>query len=308
MTLVLSLITSSWAIQVSDRKLVRLDAQGKVTWKNEERNKAVLWCNRLAFGYTGIAEFGPRREPTDEWLSRELAEWSARTDRPAQKQDALVATVIDRATERINKPFFRTIPPRHRRHAFVGIGWARFDRQHEMTPYVVQIHNFPANPKDPAAPARPEFGYALTRLPARPNPVAANWIGQDLGLEEREMLEGLKRGNPSSKAYGDRAAGVMIDIVRSVASSNNLVGRGLMIIVMPKWAIHPGEESTVLLSSGPTAENLTFLHLPHDEDDPIRRGPLHVCEGRQMGNFQAWEPTEEEIAEMLGGEDPPGMS
>ena len=58
------------------------------------------------------------------------------------------------------------------------------------------------------------------------------------------MLEGLKRGNPSSKAYGDHAAGVMIDIVRSVASSNNLVGRGLMIIVMPKWAIHPGQEST----------------------------------------------------------------
>jgi len=63
MTLVLSLITSSWAIQVSDRKLVRLDAEGKVTWKNEERNKAVLWCKRLAFGYTGIAEFGPAVSP-----------------------------------------------------------------------------------------------------------------------------------------------------------------------------------------------------------------------------------------------------
>jgi hypothetical protein len=34
----------------------------------------VLWCNRLAFAYTGLAELGPMREATDEWLARELAE------------------------------------------------------------------------------------------------------------------------------------------------------------------------------------------------------------------------------------------
>jgi hypothetical protein len=43
MTLVLSLITESWAIQVSDRRLVWLDAAGGIVRKDEERNKAVLW-------------------------------------------------------------------------------------------------------------------------------------------------------------------------------------------------------------------------------------------------------------------------
>ena len=76
MTLVLNLITESWAIQVSDRRLVWLD-RGKIVRKDDERNKAVMWCNRLAFAYTGLAELGPMREPTDEWLARELAEWWA---------------------------------------------------------------------------------------------------------------------------------------------------------------------------------------------------------------------------------------
>jgi hypothetical protein len=55
MTLVMSLITESWAIQVSDRRLVWLGPDSVVSRKDDERNKAVLWCNRLAFAYTGLA-------------------------------------------------------------------------------------------------------------------------------------------------------------------------------------------------------------------------------------------------------------
>lgn len=153
MTLVLSLITESWAIQVSDRKQVWQRSDGEIVREDDNENKAVLWCNRLAFAYAGLGELGPKREPTDEWLSRELAEWWVEAGGIEQGQDAVVAAIAERATAAINRaPLVATIPPHQRRHAFVGAGWARFDNQGGMVPYIVQIHNHPGS-TDLAAPA-----------------------------------------------------------------------------------------------------------------------------------------------------------
>jgi len=51
MTLVLSLATPDYVVQVSDRRLT--DPTGKTV--NENSNKSVLLTNRMAFGYTGLA-------------------------------------------------------------------------------------------------------------------------------------------------------------------------------------------------------------------------------------------------------------
>ena len=47
-------------IQVSDRRLVGV-RDDRVVWRRGKKNKAVLWCNRLAFAYTGLAELGEKR-------------------------------------------------------------------------------------------------------------------------------------------------------------------------------------------------------------------------------------------------------
>jgi len=301
-TLVLSLITESWAIQVSDRRLVWLGANGEVVRKDDERNKAVLWCNRLAFAYTGLAELGPMREPTDEWLARELAEWWTRADSTEVSQDAIVAAIVDRATAAMGRPrIVRGIPPWLRRHAFVGVGWARFDGKGDMVPYVVQIHNHSAPGQQ--KPVHHEFGYAIHHLPSGDKPIFVNWVGQGLGPEEHR-LEELKRGDPSSKEFGPYAAGVLVEIIRAVAARNRLVGRGVLVNALPKWAIRPGSRETVLLADAPLWEQLTFLHLPSDSKDPMVRGPLYVCEGRRMSGFQAWVPSPEEIRTMEEGAPP----
>ncbi|HVD40306.1 MAG TPA: hypothetical protein VNC16_04810 [Solirubrobacterales bacterium] len=300
----MNLITESWAIQVSDRRLVWLD-QGKIVRKDDERNKAVVWCNRLAFAYTGLAELGPRREPTDEWLARELAEWWSAGDQKEQGQDAVIAAIMERAAAAMRRPrIARGIPPHLRRHAFVGIGWARFDGQGGMVPYIVQIHNDPNEGGEGAA-AKDEFGSAIQHLPEGERSIFVSWVGQELSDAERPLLDDLKQGDPRSKDYGPYAAEVLAGIVREVAARNEFVGRGLLINALPKWAIHPGSTETLLLAGGPMWENLSFLHLPSDDDDPVMRGPRYVCEGRQMGNFQVWVPSEEEIQQMQEGE-PPG--
>lgn len=298
MTLVLSLITESWAIQVSDRRLVWLDAKGGIVRKDDERNKAVMWCNRLAFAYTGLAELGPMREATDEWLARELAESWAEAG-AEQSQDAVVAAIADRATAAMKRPrIARGIPAHQRRHAFVGVGWARFKGEDSMAPYIAQIHNLPES-QDPKAPVADEFGTVVLRLPDGDKQVFVNWMGQELDAPAKALLDELKRGDPRSREYGAYAAGVMIEIVRTVAANNELVGCGLLVNSLPRWAIHPGDTATLLLAGGPTDEQLSFLHLPHDQNDAVIRGPRYVCEGRQIANFQAWEPTAEEIADML---------
>jgi hypothetical protein len=245
------------------------------------------------------------REATDEWLARELAESWADAGGVEQSQDAVVAVIADRATAAMKRPrIARGVPASQRRHAFVGVGWARFKGEDRMAPYIAQVHNFPESP-DPRAPVEDEFRAAILRLPAGDKQIFVNWIGQELDDPAKALLDELKRGDPRSREYGAHAAGVMFEIVRTVAATNELVGRGLLINSLPRWAIHPGQADTVLLASGPIDQELTFLHLSHDDDKAVFRGPRYVCEGRQMANFQAWEPTEKEIASMLGSGGPP---
>lgn len=293
----LSLISESWAIQVSDRRLVWFGPTGLPSRKDDERNKAVLWCNRLAFGYTGLAELGPMREPTDEWLARELAEWWVERGGVEHRQDDLVAAIIDRAGAAMRRPrIARGTPPDLKRHAFVGVGWTRFDGVGEMEPYIVSIQNH-LNHSEGEQLAPDDFRYSIDRLPRHERPIMVSWVGQELGPEEA-MLEELKRGDPGSKSYGPFAAEVLSGVVRAVADRNQFVGKGLMISALPKWAIHPGSTETFLLSSGPAWDQLTFLHVPSDESDPVMRGPLYVCEGHQISGFEAWVPSEEEAQEM----------
>jgi hypothetical protein len=283
--------------------LVWLD-RGKIVRKDDERNKAVMWCNRLAFAYTGLAELGPMREPTDEWLARELAEWWAETAKEQQGQDAVIAAIMDRAAAAMRRPrIARGIPSHLRRHAFAGVGWARFDGKGGMVPYIVEMRNYSPG-EDQGSPVQDEFSYAIHHLPEVEKPILVTWAGQELDAPEKAMLEDLKRGDPASKKYGPYAAEVMANIIRAVAARNELVGRGLLINALPRWAIHPGSAETFLLAGGPVWEDLTFLHLPSDADDPVIRGPHYVCEGRQMSNFQAWVPSEEEIQRMQEGAPP----
>ena len=63
MTLVITAIFPTVVLQASDRRVTYLQG-GRTISADNERNKAVLYCNRVAFSYTGAAEiFGV---PTDE--------------------------------------------------------------------------------------------------------------------------------------------------------------------------------------------------------------------------------------------------
>src|SRR2546427_8471416 len=107
MTLILSLATPEFVIQIADRRLSSLYPGGRIVPNKEEVTKQTVFCNRMVFAYTGLAKIGS--VATDVWLAHKLAEL------PTESLSEAVIYVRDRATEA-----FRRIrhSPSVKRHAF----------------------------------------------------------------------------------------------------------------------------------------------------------------------------------------------
>src|SRR4051794_29674878 len=101
MTLVLSFLTPTHALQASDRKVVSI-RRGEIVEEDEQRNKAVLFRDRWAFGFTGLAELGPDGR-TDLWLADALS----RADQSLPPGDhdprVLFRAVAQRATDEFKR-------------------------------------------------------------------------------------------------------------------------------------------------------------------------------------------------------------
>lgn len=130
MTLILSCITPTFVVQISDRRLIWLDGPHKGKVKDDNANKMIVLCNRLTLAYTGLAEIGSQK--TDHWLLDVLAEIKPYNPRKA----------IEAIAERASRAFrFLQGSPEHKRQAFVVAGWARFSKDGELTPFLSAISN-----------------------------------------------------------------------------------------------------------------------------------------------------------------------
>jgi hypothetical protein len=141
-TLVLTVLTHHEVIQVSDRRFTYLRGD-EVLKRDDEKNKAVLFCGRLMFSFTGLGELGLERQ-TDLWLAGRICDVIAEVQQPGD-QDTVLRGLRDKATELFQKPRYKG-----QRHAFVGAGWARFGsenpasptRPDEFQPYLAIVSNF----------------------------------------------------------------------------------------------------------------------------------------------------------------------
>lgn len=140
MTLVVSLTSPEQVVQVSDRRLVWIRGR-QIVDEDDDRNKAVVWCNRLTVAYTGLAELGEESR-TDLWIADALREWSAATPPERQKQDALIEALPEAASVELSRPPFRAVPRDRKQQAIVGAGWARFNGGSDFEPYIAVVANY----------------------------------------------------------------------------------------------------------------------------------------------------------------------
>jgi hypothetical protein len=291
MTLILSLATPEFVVQVADRKLIN---QKTRQTKDTNTNKMVLFCNRATFGYTGLAQISD--VSTDEWLWQTISE---------MKEESLSATldhVADRATE-----VFRGIryPAAWKKLAFVGVGWTRSDVDAPFYPIICRVSNFHDAQVAGLAEARPQFTvrFSVFRPPGSP----WGWLETGASLTKAETVwldRQLKRC--AAKVTGPRPVVVLFaHLIRSVAARNTDVGKNLLAAVIAKGA---AGLDTVFLSTfggragfvmGKTGKDrseamrpgraMVFLDIPADRTDGVQYGPRVACPeyGVAMGNLKA---------------------
>lgn len=111
-TLIVSLLTPDFVVQVGDTRVVLPLATGGVEWIDDFQNKLTYYDGRAVFGYCGLACLENLR--TDEWITRELSQRTFESDAHA------VESLARRAREAINAT---QLEPKHRRLAIAGVGW-----------------------------------------------------------------------------------------------------------------------------------------------------------------------------------------
>lgn len=285
MTLILSLATPAFAVQVSDRLVTYVETGAT---KNSNANKMVLFCNRVAFGYTGLAEI--EGVATDAWLLKVLGEGAERD------LGATLKHVADRADIAVGSLLRRGAKRDHCRLAFVGVGWTRRAGDATFLPIICRVSNFHRE----AARGLPETldQFSIRHVihdPPRTPPWGWLETGTGLSAEEVNPLHRMMMRCASKNVGPGSVIRLFADGIRAVARRNSTVGADLLAAMIPKSAA--GADSMMLMSgdgsfgaflgTGPpgppllqkSGEAIQFLYLPADGKRDVQYGPSVVCPG-----------------------------
>lgn len=274
MTLVLSVLTPSHVVQVSDRRLVWL-RNGSIERHDDEKNKAVLWAGRIQFAYTGLAELGRERR-TDKWLAEALSKSYTRAvadpNIDAVDQTYFLESLVREATDYFRGPRISKIDSSLRRHAFVAVGWGIVDDELDFSPYIVLISNFHDPNWVEMDQARDEFWYGMRRLGGEDS-VHVFSIGYPLSAGEVSSLTKKVR-----QIVDDPTAIVvaLAEKIREVASQSATVGRGLMANVLPREFVAANLEEQFVDLGPPKEGQATYLYIPPDDAPVVHWGPTVV--------------------------------
>jgi hypothetical protein len=236
MTLVLSLLTPNYVLQVSDQRITRLP---DLRLLDDKRVKAVLFNNIASWAYTGLAEL-PRsdsvenarnepasRIPTHQWLA-ELLTLPASYD----ELHALLAQEAGTAITRLR------LPVKYRQLAFVGTFWATNESGDGIEPMFVQVWNYGDGR------SVGDFNFVTAKLKA----------GDSYGLHaskalpravDRRVLRGLESALHQRHLGPASAARLLIEAVRETGRRyDKTVGRSVIVSCLPRIPV------TTMLSSG----------------------------------------------------------
>ena len=288
MTLVLSLATPRFALQVSDRRLTKTLSSGTSYVCDDDANKLTLFQNRLVFGYTGIAEIGLQR--TDVWLANTLAMVST------SPLPEVLAHLRDRATE-----LFRQLPglAKDKRHAFVGVGWMSKDGE-TLQPVICRVSNYHDGQKE-LSQAKEAFSFAHQQYDTPPY---WGWLETGARLKPQEISR-LSRSISRCARKGTSPRPLLrhiVDLIRTVASRDPKVGKSLLAVCIPRNAAY--SDSTLVRTSMPFGvifwegqaplsrpdACIDSLYIPADKYEGIGYVCNVVAKGLVLADIQ-WRPT-----------------
>jgi hypothetical protein len=267
MTLIISAVIGDYAVQVSDRRLTYSD--GRIF--DDEANKAVVFCGRVVFAYTGLGYLG--RQRTDAWLTQALV--NARTESLSVALDA----VARQANDRLRSIHLAKV---HKRLAFVGVGWSIQRHAPFLRPIICSVSNAHADDGSWLPEAEAEFMVRYSIGPEQPsyNVVSSGYLlpAKQASLVRRSIRRCFDRGTGP-----EPAARLLVRAVQAVSVVERTVGSRLMVSCVPKHAVlHP--EQQMLTNLDPSSDLTTrgtasFAYVYASRNEAIQYGPNGACNG-----------------------------
>ncbi|MBI3960907.1 MAG: hypothetical protein HY328_19015 [Chloroflexi bacterium] len=234
---------------------------------DDDRNKALVICNRLVMAYTGLAQITGSK--TDEWLLDVVSKVI-----PYNPQ-RVCETVAERAAEEFRRV---RLPSSKKRHAFLVSGWAKFNSQNApLTPFVSAIANALDDQWHWVSEANDLFQVRTISLADRPFLLAA--VGQPIDSDALKRLRRQVRNYTSRERGPEAYIQMLATAIRDTATSNRLVGRNLMAVSLPRTAL--GQDSGLSIPLAVPFQNrkALALYLPESGEETIRYAPNYTCEG-----------------------------
>src|SRR5438034_1392214 len=228
MTLILTCLTKDYVVQASDRLLSYSDNR-----KKNDSNKALIYCNRFVFAYTGLANIHDRYESSIDWAAEQLSK--------GKNLEDAVHYLKNRVTDLMNSNRIRRFHAHQRQLAFVGAGFdeAEAGKKRKRRALRIVISNFIEEDGTLLNQPRDMFSVQFDPLPE--NRLAELLVaGQRLSPEAKQAQERqaqltdiLKRCFKRKK--GPETIGIILtQEILAVAKENEYVGSNIMCTFMPR--------------------------------------------------------------------------
>jgi len=231
MTLILTCLTHEHIVQVADRRLTLPDG----ALYDDDTNKAVFYCGRVAVAYTGLARM--EGKPTAEWIG--LCMKDAKQTTSAMKQ------IADRAERHL-----RQISVPDKRLAIVSTGWATL-RGKPPRPFICVASNFMMESWDWGLSANEQMVVRTIFWDERSSHLLFV-AGQTLSRGEIAPLGRFVRRAVAHGATARAVVRLLGETVQSIARGADdraeKVGKGMIIHLLSRKALLRAEETGMILT------------------------------------------------------------
>jgi hypothetical protein len=266
MTLILTCLAHEHIVQVADRRLTMPD--GKLY--DDDTNKAVFYCGRVAVAYTGLALM--EGKPTAEWIGS------------CMKDATGTETAMNQVAERAER-YFRRINLPDKRFAVVATGWATLRGGQLLRPFICVASNFMTESWE----WKPSVSKRMTVQTIFLDESSSHLVfaaGQNLTREEVVHLNRLVRRAVEHGATARAIVRLLGTMVQSIANGRDRrakrVGRGMIIHLLSLKAL---VENRSMIVTPITPDAHSFIYVSTEgRTDPFQ-GAVIACNGSLLTGF-----------------------
>jgi hypothetical protein len=267
MTLIVTCLTDEHIAQAADRRLTLPDG----SLYDDDTNKAVFFCGRVAVGFTGLAHMEGR--PTAEWIALCMKD--------ASQTEAAMNQVAERGEQHLGK-----IATPDKRLTVVATGWATNRGMLPLRPFLCVASNCMTDSWGWELSAHDRMAVRYRFLEESSSHLVFV-AGQNLTREEEVHLNRSVRRAVEHGATGIPLARLAGETIQAVARGGDerakRVGRAMIVHLLSRKALSAGS-SMVVAPLTPDLHSFIYYFSREGRTDRFQ-GAVVACNGAVLTNF-----------------------